>query len=62
MGRHLDARMLGWMADRNDNAVLLFSRLMDAKLLFLTANADTAYFLSFKAAQASFKLPCQLSL
>jgi hypothetical protein len=54
--------MRGWMADINDNAVQLFSRLMDAQSPFLTANADSAYFLSFKAAQASFKLPCQLFL
>jgi hypothetical protein len=40
------------MADSSDNDVLLFSRLTDAKLLFLTANADTAYFFSFEAAQA----------
>jgi hypothetical protein len=30
-----------------DNDVLLFSELMDAKSLFLTANADTVYGLSF---------------
>lgn len=30
-----------------DNDVLLFSELMDANSLFLTANADTPYFLSF---------------
>lgn len=30
-----------------DNAVVIFSTLMDAKSLFLTANADTIYFLSF---------------
>jgi hypothetical protein len=29
----------------NDNEVLIFSELMDAKSLFLTANADTVYFL-----------------
>jgi hypothetical protein len=29
-----------------DNTVLIFSRLMDARSLFLTANADTVYFLS----------------
>ena len=29
----------------NDNEVLIFSQLMDAKSLFLTANADTVYFL-----------------
>jgi hypothetical protein len=28
-----------------DNEVLIFSELMDAKSLFLTANADTIYFL-----------------
>jgi hypothetical protein len=30
-----------------DNEILLFSELMDAKSLFLTANADTVYFLGF---------------
>jgi hypothetical protein len=30
-----------------DNDVLVFSRLMDAKSLFLTANADTVYFVGF---------------
>jgi len=30
-----------------DNEVLIFSTLMDAKSLFLTANADTVYFLGF---------------
>src|SRR5271157_5337821 len=30
-----------------DNAVIIFSELMDAKSLFLTANADTPYFISF---------------
>jgi hypothetical protein len=30
-----------------DNSVVIFSNLMDAKSLFLTANADTVYFLSF---------------
>ena len=30
-----------------DNAVIIFSDLMDAKSLFLTANADTPYFMSF---------------
>ena len=30
-----------------DNEVLLFSELMDSKSLFLTANADTVYFLGF---------------
>lgn len=30
-----------------DNEMLLFSRLMDAKSLFLTANADTVYFIGF---------------
>lgn len=28
-----------------DNEILVFSRLMDAKSLFLTANADTVYFI-----------------
>ncbi len=31
----------------SDNDVLLFEELMDANSLFLTANADTPYFLSF---------------
>jgi hypothetical protein len=31
----------------NDNDVLLFSKLMDSKSLFLTANCDTIYFLTF---------------
>ncbi len=30
-----------------DNEILVFSKLMDAKSLFLTANADTIYFLGF---------------
>src|SRR5262245_49124297 len=30
-----------------DNEILIFSQLMDAKSLFLTANADTVYFLGF---------------
>jgi hypothetical protein len=30
-----------------DNEFLVFSELMDAKSLFLTANADTVYFLTF---------------
>ena len=30
-----------------DNEILVFSRLMDAKSLFLTANADTVYFIGF---------------
>src|SRR5262249_53250345 len=30
-----------------DNEILVFSRLMDAKSLFLTANADTVYFVGF---------------
>jgi hypothetical protein len=30
-----------------DNEILIFSDLMDAKSLFLTANADTVYFLGF---------------
>jgi hypothetical protein len=30
-----------------DNEILVFSELMDAKSLFLTANADTVYFLGF---------------
>jgi hypothetical protein len=29
-----------------DNAVIIFSELMDAKSLFLTANADTVYYMS----------------
>lgn len=34
-------------ANVHDNEVLIFSTLMDAKSLFLTANADTLYFFSF---------------
>src|SRR5208337_3837174 len=30
-----------------DNAVIIFSELMDSKTLFLTPNADTPYFISF---------------
>src|SRR5271166_2862987 len=30
-----------------DNAVIIFSELMDSKSLFLTGNADTVYFISF---------------
>jgi hypothetical protein len=30
-----------------DNEILVFSKLMDAKSLFLTANADTVYFIGF---------------
>ncbi|MGB7806514.1 MAG: DUF1254 domain-containing protein, partial [Actinomycetota bacterium] len=30
-----------------DNAVMIFSELMGSESLFLTANADTVYFLSF---------------
>ena len=30
-----------------DNEIIIFSELMDAKSLFLTANADTVYFLGF---------------
>ncbi|HEX4044402.1 MAG TPA: DUF1254 domain-containing protein [Gammaproteobacteria bacterium] len=30
-----------------DNSIVIFSQLMDAKSLFLTANADTVYFLGF---------------
>jgi hypothetical protein len=33
-------------AGADDNQVLIFSQLMDSASLFLTANADTAYFLS----------------
>jgi hypothetical protein len=31
----------------HDNEILVFSKLMDAKSLFLTANADTVYFIGF---------------
>ncbi len=31
----------------NDNEIIVFSELMDAKSLFLTANADTVYFIGF---------------
>jgi hypothetical protein len=34
-------------ASVKDNEILIFSELMDAKSLFLTANADTVYFLGF---------------
>jgi hypothetical protein len=30
-----------------DNEIIVFSQLMDAKSLFLTANADTVYFIGF---------------
>jgi hypothetical protein len=30
-----------------DNEIIIFSELMDAKSLFLTANADTVYFVGF---------------
>ena len=30
-----------------DNEIVVFSELMDAKSLFLTANADTVYFFGF---------------
>ncbi len=30
-----------------DNELLIFSKLMDASSLFLTANADTIYFVGF---------------
>jgi uncharacterized protein DUF1254 len=31
----------------NENGVLLFSKLMDSKSLFMTANCDTIYFVTF---------------
>lgn len=34
-------------AGAQDNSILIFSELMDAKSLFLTANADTVYYLGF---------------
>jgi hypothetical protein len=34
-------------AGAEDNAILIFSELMDARSLFLTANADTVYFVGF---------------
>ena len=42
-GRHLQG--LAEHVGVKDNEVLIFSELMDAKSLFLTANADTIYFL-----------------
>jgi len=34
-------------AGADDNTVIIFSELMDSKSLFLTANADTVYFIGF---------------
>lgn len=47
-GVSLYAMRKGFMdAGLKDNDVLLWSRLMDSKSLFLTANADTVYYISF---------------
>ena len=47
-GVSLEAARKGFQAvGSEDNTVLLFSELMDSKSLFLTANADTIYFMSF---------------
>ena len=45
-GVSIDALHKGFLSiGVKDNEVLIFSELMDAKSLFLTANADTVYFL-----------------
>ena len=47
-GVSLVAVRKGFLSVRvKDNEILVFSELMDAKSLFLTANADTVYFLGF---------------
>ena len=47
-GVSLEAARKGFQAvGSEDNTVLLFSELMDSKSLFLTANADTIYFMTF---------------
>ena len=47
-GASLAAARKGFIdAGIEDNAAVIFSEMMDAKSLFLTANADTIYFLSF---------------
>jgi hypothetical protein len=47
-GASLEAGRQGFIgAGAKDNTVLIFSELMDSKSLFLTANADTVYYLAF---------------
>ncbi len=47
-GASLEAARKGFIGvGGEDNTVLIFSELMDSKSLFLTANADTIYFVSF---------------
>jgi hypothetical protein len=47
-GVNLDAAHKGFLGvGVKDNEILVFSKLMDAKSLFLTANADTVYFVGF---------------
>lgn len=47
-GVSLEAARKGFQsAGAEDNTVLIFSELMDSKSLFLTANADTIYFMTF---------------
>jgi hypothetical protein len=47
-GVNLDAAHKGFLSvGVKDNEILVFSKLMDAKSLFLTANADTVYFVGF---------------
>ncbi|WIX76848.1 DUF1254 domain-containing protein [Amycolatopsis carbonis] len=47
-GASLEAMRQGFLSiGVEDNSVLLFSELMDSASLFLTANCDTVYFLSF---------------
>src|SRR5262245_50679493 len=47
-GVNMDAAHKGFLSiGVKDNEILVFSKLMDAKSLFLTANADTAYFVGF---------------
>jgi hypothetical protein len=47
-GVNMDAIHKGFLSiGVKDNEILVFSKLMDAKSLFLTANADTVYFVGF---------------
>jgi hypothetical protein len=47
-GASLEAIHQGFLSiGVEDNSVLLFSELMDSASLFLTANCDTVYFISF---------------
>src|SRR5262245_25570025 len=47
-GASLVAARKGFIAaGADDNTILIFSELMDSKSLFLTANADTVYYLGF---------------